>query len=141
MRLVQVGTVLVQGEHQKPQVRHFARQAAAEHDAVELGHRYVEHGDVRALLANDFQRAQSARGFADQLEILFRPDQIAQAIEDDGMVVGKDDAGFLGHAADLWPSSAMRAKIVVPAPTADSMSSVPPINIKRPRMPSSPRPR
>ena len=45
------------------------------------------------------------------------------------MVVGQHDSGF-AHAADLWPSSVMRAKIVVPAPGADSTSSVPPISDK-----------
>ena len=34
------------------------------------------------------------------------------------MVVGKHDANF-AHAADLWPSRVMRAKIVVPPPIAD----------------------
>ena len=37
---------------------------------------------------------------AHELEIFFRPNQIAQPIENDGVVVGKHDTGFC-HAADL----------------------------------------
>src|SRR6202034_1711201 len=139
-RLIEIGAVFVEGEHQHAQLRNFADKAPAQHDSVDLRHRNIEHGDVGAGLANELQRGQTAARFADQLEIIFRADEIAQPVQDNRMVVGQYDSGF-AHAADLCPSRVMRAKIVVPAPGAVSTSSVPPTSASRSRMPSRTRPR
>src|SRR5581483_1608219 len=103
-------------------------------------HRYVDDRDIRARLANELERAESACGLANQLEVVFRPHQVAQTVEHARMVVGQHDAGFSGHDAALWLSRVMRANSAVPAPGVDSISSVPPISNSRSRMPSSPRP-
>ena len=110
-------------------------------EQLELALYNMTNTDLDIFINTIINDSKTRKEYNSKAHLMTKSQKIAQAIEHDGMVVGQNDADFLGHAADLWPSSAMRAKIVVPAPTADSMSSVPPINIKRPRMPSSPRPR
>ena len=127
-------------ENQQTDIWHLAGEAAAEYDAVKLGHRNIEHCDVWPSLADQLESAKAADGFTNELEVILCADKIAQPVEHNGVVVGKDDTGFLGHAADLCASSTMRANNAVPVPGVDSISSVPPMSNRRSRIPSKPRP-
>src|SRR5262249_26952199 len=139
-RLLEIGAILMEGEHHDAHARELVGEATREQDAVELGHRDVDDRHVGALFPDESQRGRAAAGVAHQLEIALRRDEVAQAGEHDRVIVGQDDAGRRRHATILSGATGMRAKMAVPAPTVDSISTSPPSSATRSRIPASPNP-
>ena len=100
----------------------------------------LDDREVRLLFLDDAERGKPVCRFADKLEITLRLDQGPKPVQHDRMIVGEHDAGSFGHATALTVAAGMRAKIAVPEPDDDLISSSPPINVSRSRMPATPSP-
>ena len=81
------------GEHEDRAAGAVRAQRARDLEAVELGHREVEHDDVRRELARERQSLGAVGGLADQLEVRVRGDRTPQQPTDELVVVGEKDAG------------------------------------------------
>ena len=81
------------GEHEDRAAGPVRAQLARDLEAVELGHREVEHDDVRRQLARERQRLGAVGRLADELEVRVRGDRAPQQPADQLVVVGQQDAG------------------------------------------------
>src|SRR5262249_45144385 len=120
---------------------HLLRKAAAQQDAVHFRHGDVKDAEVGRLLADHLQCGKTVGSLSDKFEIRLGLNNIAQTGQHDRMIVGKNHADFLAHAAALSDGSGMRTKIVVPVGADDSISNWPPRRDTRSIIPGSPRPR
>src|ERR1700730_1721760 len=112
-------------------VRHVAKRG--EHGVpVKPWHVQVEQQHVRAGGGDDVHRLPAVSGLADDLDVWFLAEQVAQPLPDDAVVVGDH------HAARH--DTGTQTMIAAPHAGALSMSTVPPSSATRSRMCASPEP-
>ena len=99
---------------------------------VKRWHVQVEQQHVRAGGGDDVHRLPAVSGLADDLDVWFLAEQVAQPLPDNAVVVGD-------HHADRH-GTGTQTMIAAPHPGALSMSTVPPSSATRSRMCASPEP-
>ena len=121
------GAVGERGEHEHVRLL-LGEDLARGLDPVHARHVEVHQHDVGLELLGLLDRLGAVGGGADELDVLEPADQAAEAVADDAVVVGEQDADHRGTSSVT----------VVPCPGAESTVSVPPACATR--SPSSERP-
>lgn len=100
-QLAQIGAVFMHGQHQHAAVRTRGEELARHLDAVEAGHRQIEHGDVRLQFRGAAERVRAITGLADHFESGIACHQRLHAAEHHRVIVGDKHAqsgrGLLVH--------------------------------------------
>ena len=96
--LPHIDRVLVHGKSQHARLRRHFGQAARGFDAVELRHRHIHHTHIRLQFFRLFHRLAAIGDFCHDFHVPLRGQNHAEALTNDGVIVGKHDGGgFGGH--------------------------------------------
>jgi hypothetical protein len=90
-----VDVVAVHREHEHLRAFDALQDLPRRLDAVQLRHRDVHDDDVRAELLDEIDRGPAVARFADDLDLLVRLEDAAQALSDHGVIVNQEDANLL----------------------------------------------
>ena len=105
----------MQGQDQDPNRGYFICKTTSQDNAIETRHRNVNDRNVGLCLANDCQCRRTVGRLSDEIEVAFCHNKVAKPVEDDWMIVRKNNARAFAHVASPSCPIGIRAKIVVPA--------------------------
>ena len=74
-------------------------------EPVESGHPDVEYGDIGRQAANRFQSGSAVGDHLEHLQVGLPLDDLLQAVAEDRVVVGDNDANVSGHGVSNWLES------------------------------------
>src|SRR5262249_26771707 len=138
--LVDVPRIVLHREHEHLRLRRLLENERDAVDPALTGHDDVHQHDVRLLGARLEDRVPHVAGLADDLDVRLGVEQQLEARPEDGMVVHDQHAGCPGLLSVLLHAAGTSATTVVPAPSVDSIASLPPSSPTRSFMPTRPNP-
>ena len=99
--------VIERGQYNDSRRQLFAPQLAQYREAVHVRHEEVENHNLRPQLAHSLQRFLSGRRASYYFDILLDPKKLNQAVKNDWMVIGQNEANRRIIPA-RWPMLAAR---------------------------------